>query len=223
MVSFALVAEGITDQIILEEIIQKVYKNQIDEEIEVNYLQPTRDATDLARQGNFGGWERIFEYCSSVEHLGTALATNDYFVVQIDTDCAEHKNFGVELTEEGRNKKVEDLVEDVKALIIGKILPQIYEAHREKFIFAIAVHSIECWLIPFYSLNKKDGAKSSSCERHLRHLLKLKDIKYKKEPDIYNDLAKKIRLCKDIDKYKGCNESLDIFVESLRLISDVVE
>ena len=54
MASFALITEGITDQAVLENILTGLYG----EDVEVNPLQPLRDATDTSRvkSDSFAGW-----------------------------------------------------------------------------------------------------------------------------------------------------------------------
>jgi len=51
MASFALITEGITDQVAISAILYGLY----DEEPEIRPVQPLRDATDEARQGNRAG------------------------------------------------------------------------------------------------------------------------------------------------------------------------
>jgi hypothetical protein len=59
MPTFAVVAEGITDQAVIENIIQDYYRANLEDEVDVNNLQPLRDATDQARASGQGGWERV--------------------------------------------------------------------------------------------------------------------------------------------------------------------
>jgi hypothetical protein len=87
--TFALITEGITDQVVLESVIRANCRSMTTDEIDVVPLQPTRDATDTARAKDFGGWEKIFEFCSSSARILEALDFNDYVVIHIDTDCAE--------------------------------------------------------------------------------------------------------------------------------------
>ena len=93
MLTFALVSEGVCDQAVIEHLIQTTCEKILDCEIEVYPMQPLRDATDSS--ANFGGWERVFEFCET--GIPAALSVNDYVVIQIDTDRAEHVKFGVSL------------------------------------------------------------------------------------------------------------------------------
>jgi len=112
--TFALITEGITDQVVLETVIRANCHSMTTDEINIVPLQPTRDATDTARAKDFGGWEKILEYCSSPNRILEALDFNDYVVIHIDTDCAEHPNFGVQLSQNGLERRVAEIINDVK-------------------------------------------------------------------------------------------------------------
>ena len=74
MVSFGLVSEGPSDQIVIENILFGLFKNP---DLAINRLQPKpREA---------GNWVKVLDYCSSSE-FKSALTFNDYLIVQIDTD-----------------------------------------------------------------------------------------------------------------------------------------
>ncbi|MEN9372659.1 MAG: hypothetical protein RIR79_211 [Pseudomonadota bacterium] len=79
MTSFALVTEGITDQAVLEYIVDGLTEgNAI-----TTALRPQRDATDESRmpQGEFGGWEKVLEFLQS-EKIIDAVDTNDFVIIQ---------------------------------------------------------------------------------------------------------------------------------------------
>lgn len=98
MPTCALISEGVTDQVVLEFIIDAVFTRARFGKVDVNRLQPLRDASDAAT-APYGGWELVLEYCRT--SIQDALATNDFVVVQIDTDCGDHPKFGLNLTEGG--------------------------------------------------------------------------------------------------------------------------
>lgn len=108
MASFALITEGITDQVAISAVLYGLY----DEEPEIRPVQPLRDATDEARQGNRAGWEKVFEYCAS-DDFAAIFATNDYVIVQVDTDVCGHVNFPVALVDEHGERSSTDVVEDL--------------------------------------------------------------------------------------------------------------
>lgn len=216
MVSFALVTEGITDQVCLEAVIGGWYKGE-EEEVIVNPCQPLRDITDETRQSpeSPGGWERVLEYCSSLEHIKSALEFNDYLIVQIDTDCCDHVNFGVSRAIDGREKSVGELIDDVVSVIKSKMPPKIIKAVEECLFFAVAVDSLECWILPLYAYSKADLKRTISCEKHLNQALTRKGISYEKTCDVYRDITVVLRSMKNIKKCQGLNQSFDIFLNSL--------
>lgn len=216
MASFALITEGITDQVFLEAVLGGWYKG-VEDEIEVNPLQPLRDITDEARQNQEspGGWERVLEYCASLEHLGSALEFNDYLIVQIDTDCCDHVNFGVSRASDGREKIIGELIDDVISVIKGKMPPQIINAGEGRIFFAVAVDSLECWILPLYAYSKADSKRIFSCEKHLNQALNRKDIRYEKTYEVYRGITADLRNMRNIKKCQGLNQSFDIFLQSL--------
>lgn len=68
MATFALIAEGITDQIVIENILIGCL-TEGEEEPEVNRLQPLRDSTGQSAAPAPGGWTLVFEYLRLGKHL----------------------------------------------------------------------------------------------------------------------------------------------------------
>lgn len=162
MATFALVSEGITDQIVLERIIEVVCADHFEGGVDVNPLQPLRDATD-SKTAPHGGWELVLEYCQN--SASAALEANDYLVIHLDTDQGDHPNFGLALTDQGKDRACDVLVEDAIEIVKKRLGPEIYAAHADRFLFAISVHTMESWLLlcifnydepknSFYRLNK---------------------------------------------------------------------
>jgi hypothetical protein len=214
MTTFALISEGITDQVMLEYLISGYYGKTSNEQIEVNYIQPARDETDRKRQGNNGGWEKVIEHLSKYEVIET-LSCNNYIIIQIDTDCCEHINYGVPLHDGGEPRPVADVITDVKKKLISRIGDDIYEENKDKILFAIAVHSSECWIIHLHSNREADQGRVLNCEEHLSRALAVNNIKYVKDHDLYDRICKPFRKMENIDLAKSRNESLDAFIASL--------
>jgi len=64
MMVFGLITEGITDQIVIENILMG-YFDKSEDELEFKELQPLRDETDENKTQNYGGWDKVIEYCGS--------------------------------------------------------------------------------------------------------------------------------------------------------------
>ncbi|MCK5539270.1 MAG: hypothetical protein KAI79_20780 [Bacteroidales bacterium] len=106
MVTFGLITEGITDQIVIENILMGYFDSNEDD-IDFKELQPLKDATD---ECGYGGWSKVLEYCKSSKFKGT-LRFNDYIIIQIDTDVSDaygisHSQNAKELTPEQLTEKV---------------------------------------------------------------------------------------------------------------------
>jgi hypothetical protein len=77
MIKFGLIAEGLTDQIVIKSILAG-YFNRSD--LVIRSLQP-----EIDKDKNFGGWTLVFDYCRS-KKFQEAFQSNDYIIIQIDTD-----------------------------------------------------------------------------------------------------------------------------------------
>jgi hypothetical protein len=205
MVSFALVTEGITDQAVLEAILCGYYE----EEPYINPLQPLRDATDESRQSGFGGWGQVLEYCGS-DDLQDALLVNDYLIIQIDTDRAE--DFGVPLTDGGRDRPEIDIIDGVREVLVSKLGDDFYQEFQDQVLFAISVHSLECWLLPLHASTPKASSQTKSCANRLGRAAR---IKLDKDYQVYKNLSKGYGKKAAIETARQCNESFHVFLSSL--------
>ena len=210
MTSFALITEGLTDQVTISSILTGHYG----EEPDISEAQPLRDATDESRQGSFAGWEKVFSYCKSELFLQQFYA-NDFVVIQIDTDVCGHKNFNVNLKLGNKDRPTADIIEDVKDHIIKNISREIYDKYKDRIIFAISIHSLECWILPLYGKTKIEKGRTRKCEDFLRDIIKRFDIQYEKTFDPYLEITKPFRTKKYLDHAVSCNQSLQYFIKSL--------
>lgn len=217
--TFAGIAEGLTDQIVIENILTGYFNPDID----INWLQPLRDATDANRSSNFGGWNQVFEYCQS-KAFKEAFQFNEYIIIHIDTDVSEehynlpHRDENGEFTPE---QLIEKMIEKFKKLI-GE---DFYTKYEDKIIFAIAVHSMECWLLPLYYTNNKKS-KFKNCLSTLNQALKKEGFTIdgnNKNPEYYRSIS--FKYCKQktlLGLYKE-NPSFKSFIEAIQSRNIVIE
>ncbi|WP_122418282.1 hypothetical protein [Pseudomonas viridiflava] len=213
MPSFALISEGITDQVVIEAVLHAVYKgSSSDDGLSVTHLQPTRDATDYSRQdkNDFGGWQQVLEHCSLSEHLYEAIALNDFVIIHIDSDICWHDSINID-----PNQISMELISSIELLILSKIDGSFLKMHRDKIILAVAIHSTECWVIPFYSSVEADRNKINSCEAKLAEILAKNKIIFKKDYNCFMSLAKPLRKKKHLEDAMACSPSLSHFVSAL--------
>lgn len=211
MAKFGLVTEGITDQIVIENILCGFYKDYDDLDEEIFPLEPPRDETDNKQaHSEFGiGWSAIFNYLSEARFRDDVL-NSAYVIIQIDTDIAEEMFCS-------KNQAVEEIITCVIQKMIEKIDSKVdfYEGHREKIIFAISVHSLECWLLPLYDTNKTE--KIHECEEKLKVAVfkASKKLKTEKNYRNYDKLSQPFLKHKKLINVASKNSSFGIFINSL--------
>jgi len=96
---------------------------------------------------------------------------------------------------------------------------EFYEKHENSIIFAISVHSIECWLLPLYYTDKRK-AKTMNCpgtvDKALRKkgLARLQYKNGKKNTESYREISKAYCNHKKLMKFYK-NPSFKVFIEEV--------
>jgi len=205
MLTFGLACEGVTDQAVLENILCGFYKdNNLRNEIKV--FQPLFDETQKKqKEGEFGGWEELLRYLSTKKFRESVINTK-FMIIQIDTDISEHINFGVSQ----QNLSTEALISKVIERLITQIdsKKEFYSKYKEKIIFAISVHSLECWILPLYKSSKNE--KINGCFEALQ-----REISINKNYIEYDKITKLFRKNKELNKVLSKNSSFQIFIDKL--------
>lgn len=213
MAKFALVCEGITDQIAIENILCGFYKDYDDLDEEIQPLQPPYDTTtQKQKESEFGGWEMLLQYLSE-KRFRDDVENSNYLIIQIDSDISEHPNFSVSHRDSKNNELlIETLINNITKRLIEKIdtKQDFYQSHKDKIIFAISVHALECWILPYYTTHKNEKIKG--CEEALKRANKHKIYKNYK---IYDDLTKPFVKYKNLSKVILKSKSLEIFINNL--------
>jgi hypothetical protein len=217
---FGLVCEGITDYIIIKKILRG-YFPKINPTI--RQLQPALDETD-EKQIKEGGWEKIITYLQSTDFYD-ALETLDFIIIQIDTDDAEHKNYAVSVYDENhKDISPEKIIENVRIKLISIInKEELYENYADKIIFAICVHSLECWLHNYYNFlklqkDKKElkSPKITNCGKGLNHILNETGfVKPKKDKELYKKYSEDFLEKRNIELLAKKDPSFKIFIQQL--------
>jgi|LakMenEpi03Aug12_release.lakeMendotaPanAssembly.Ray.scaffolds.fasta_scaffold229894_1 hypothetical protein len=176
-INFGLITEGPTDQVIIKSILSGYFGES---NLVLNMIRP--------KKGQPGGWTEVFKYCKSSE-FEEAFEANDYIVIQVDTDVSNQKGYQVSpLDENGNLLDTEEFIAKVKEKLISLIGKYFYRKNAERIIFAISVHSIECWLLPLYSETEEKSA-IDNCFSRLESVI--------------NQEPEKFRLRKLVKKYKS--------------------
>ncbi|WP_052700373.1 hypothetical protein [Methylocucumis oryzae] len=143
---FGLACEGVTDQAVIQNILCGYFDApNLDEDITA--LQPPFDETS-EKQLDGGGWSILFKYLASSRFRDDVLNTG-CVIVQIDSDIAEQIPIARYDTN-GNELATEILIANMTAELVARIDNSFYAANADKIIFAICVHSLECWLVAYY-------------------------------------------------------------------------
>jgi len=221
MKTYALITEGRTDQAVIENILYGFLGTY---DADINWLLPLRDDTDLNRSENFSNWALVFEYCRS-KRFRQALQLNDYVIIQVDTDVSEEPNYDVPKFEHGKELGVFELISRVRAKLVSLITDEIYSEFEDRIIFAVCVHSLECWLLPIFHKDKK-ASKTKGCLGALDMALRKKmktQISGTKDVKLYERISSVFRRRKELRKLSAANPSLKKFIDELeekKIMSD---
>ena len=203
---FSIVSEGVTDQVVLENILFGWTGNK---DLVINRLQP--------KENEPGNWDKVFKYCQSAEFKG-AFAFNDFMIIQIDTDFMARGEVSEEFLIDVKDLTIDEKITAFREKIIELIGQEFYNEFANQIIFAISVEEIECWFLPIYFPTKKTkAAKTVNCIGTLNPELNKKEgfTIGSKEYAYYERIAKHFRKKKDIQKYALLNESFNVFIEEL--------
>jgi len=215
MAIFGLITEGKTDQFVIENILYGYFNT---DDITLNLLSPLRDKTGELQAGIYSNWYKVFEYCQSNE-FKDAFQFNDYIIVQIDT---EEKHYDIPKYVNGKELTPDQLIDRVTDKFRTLITEEFYSRYKERIIFAISVHSVECWLLPLYYTDKRKAG-TKNCLDKVNRRLAAKGLKFRltdkggnKISESYNTVSKAYNKHKTLMKLYKANPSLRIFIEEIK-------
>ncbi|MEA3443617.1 MAG: phage tail protein [Bacteroidota bacterium] len=220
MIKIGLITEGITDQFILKPIINNFWKKI---EFDFREIQPRIDETD--KQEGYGSWVNVLKTCRE-EDFNTLFKFNDFVVIQIDSDVSQEKGFDVAHFQNGKQLSEEELCLTIIDKLKSLIPSNLFEKHQEKFLFAIGLHSSECWLLTIVEKGSKK-TKTQNCLNHLNKELSRsnfgtinpKNKNNAQSRKTYQTLAKKFKNKIIIQDASGNNSGLKNFVLQLSDLS----
>lgn len=216
--TFGVICEGPSDYRIVKRILDVFFKGN---DPFVNCYQPKPLPSG---KSDFGGWPRVLECCSD-DTLKEIFEFNDYAIIQIDTDCSQDSPFYVpHLSDDGQAKSHQQLCEDVIEKLNSLIVQPEVQANRDRILFAICIHSIECWLLPIvYTDNRKEN--TNNCLEPLNREVqrKYKKMVFLNERNknensgikVYNNLISDWKRKADILNTAQYNVGFNAFVQSL--------
>lgn len=227
MASFAIICEGISENLTLQYIVEKTMKS----EFYFADIQP-RTAINHGRavQEGSGGWTEVLSHCNT-EEFKLALQSNDYLIVQIDTDRCDDPKFGVKKLDDNNDPRHEsEIYDDIVHRLLLNVDREFYEANKNRIIFAICFEEIECWFLPLF-FNDKRACATIGCINKINQELHKEKGGYNIPEDdknstraygTYRFILRKLKR-KDIPKVATSNFGFQMFVEQLDNINDHFE
>lgn len=215
--NFNIIAEGNTDFRVLRIVIESIIDDAV-----VNILVPSVDAYSHKTNGR-AGWENVVDYLKS-NLLVDALDYSEYLVIQIDTDECEHVNYDASSITVA-DEDMELFYETIKNKIIEWInsyCPDTYEKYKEKIIFAICIHSLECWLLALYvKQDELSRRRIHSGFAHLNRALRRHDLclSEPKDPNQYEFIATPLRKKRNHSAPREYSYSFDRFISALESLN----
>ncbi len=209
---FSVISEGATDFAVLNRLLIGFFD---DSDITVNALQPNPAAAPHSPD-SFGGWEKVLEYLAS-SRFEAAFPFTDFVIVHIDTDVCQEAKFGVATHDQGEPLAPRILALRVIENLKVRIGAEVWQRVGDRVLFAVAVDSIECWLLLLYTATPKNE-RYQNCLPHLNSVLVKKNEKPLGEGKVsreYERAAKPFGKPKELAKVRGRHESLELFLEAL--------
>lgn len=210
-ISFALITEGPSEHRVIKHLLQHFF----DEEPDIAQIQPQMIN---GKQGlTPGGWNEVLKYCSRENDLKNILEYNDYVLIQIDTDMCEEDPYSVPRMVEGRMRTEEELYYAVRERL-SSLIPETID--RSRFVFAICINMIECWLLPVYE-NGIKGKAICNCIDRLNRSLRRNDIHIITEKNsteaqrVYGIILSNMKRRPEIERYAMIQWSFNRFVQDL--------
>jgi len=214
--TFAIIAEGPSDFVVLRHILAAYFA---DPNVVATQLQPAVD--DTSGHSSPGGWYEVFRYVGSEKFVG-AFERGDFVIVHIDTDVCEEPHFGVSRRDTGgRPRTAEEMLALTTERLIREMNPEVYARFESRIIFAVAIESIECWLLPIYYTDKH-RKKRVNCLNDLNAALAARegfsiDASHK-QPKYYFRIVKRLKR-RDVDASSPHNPGFESFVAELAVIA----
>jgi len=227
MATFAIICEGVSENLSLHAIIEKMRQTE-------SYFADIQPRTDVNHghtvQSGSGGWTEVLSHCNT-EVFKQALQSNDYLVIQIDTDRCDDPMFGVKkIDEQNQPRPIPEIYEDIIARLLQDVDYEFYEANKERIIFAVCFDEIECWFLPLFYSDKRACATTGCINKLNQELSKNKSGYYIPEKgknsdnarSTYQFIFKKIKR-KEIPSIAKHNYGFQRFVEQMETIKEDTE
>jgi hypothetical protein len=170
MTTIGILSEGKTDQKVIEQVLLGFFADRADALV-INHFFPPR--IPLPGEPKEGGWTVLKRRLQDGHHR-QAITFNNYLVIHIDTDVCEESGYGVSRRDPSTGVELEPdaLRRAAIARLVEWLGDDFYEEYGERVLFAIAVDTIECWLLPLLAKEPATQRKTTGCAKAVNAALK---------------------------------------------------
>ncbi|MCX4243693.1 hypothetical protein [Paraliomyxa miuraensis] len=173
MTTIGILSEGRTDQAVIKQVLLGYFADQgaALDALEINSFFPPE--IPLPGEPEEGGWTVLKRRLQDGHHL-QALGFNDYLVIHIDTDVCDHPGYDVSRRDPSTGSSLDpwQLREAARARLVEWMGADFHAKHGHRVLFAIAVDTIECWLLPLLEDKRAKQSKTIGCAKAANEALK---------------------------------------------------
>lgn len=172
MTTIGILSEGRTDQKVIEQVLLGFFDRS--DALEIHSLFPP--VVPLPGEPKEGGWT-VLRHRLEAGHHRQAIKFNDFLVIHIDTDVCEEKGYEVARRDpsSGESLEPDTLRKAVIARLVEWLGADFCEKYGDRLLFAIAVDTIECWLLPLLEDKPAKQRKTTSCDAAVNAALRRVD------------------------------------------------
>jgi len=207
-----VIAEGHSDRAVIVNIISGL--TGLDEsDFQPLLPQYKYDATDKAagRGEVHGGWNAVKDECENRIFINDFLSQEDGDFIAIHFDTSESAQYGINQPEKNLNYSNE-----LRNLIINKILNWLNEDLSHVLLFAIAIEEMDAWILTL--IENRNSTSTANAKKRLEYKLGYRPGKLKPNYELYLEISNKFKTetSQNIKKYLSRNESLNDFYEDVK-------
>ncbi|RKZ78365.1 MAG: hypothetical protein DRR19_26525 [Candidatus Parabeggiatoa sp. nov. 1] len=212
-----IIAEGTTDQAVLENILKGLGYDESD----IIPIRPDLSMDETDKQfynvDTFGGWEYVKKDCIERTKLDEffLIADNQSIIIQVDTLEINQTQLLIQKPQKPNNpnyvQELKEYAQRLRQSVIDIINEWLQNHYQEKLLYAICIEEMESWILTIYT--KKDTQTSANPKETLKYVLKGKLSVGDKR--CYKEISKPFRKRKKLLLYSQLNDSLQAFIDSL--------
>lgn len=190
-------------------------------------------------EDSYGGWLELIKYLKSTD-FEYEVTNTSYVVIQIDTDVCTNKGFDIpdiSLAETDHTKFYElikcKIIEWMNSCGIPlnkrkqrrfifyrdkrKTKTSLFDLYQDRIIFAISIHSLECWLLAYHDTRPRK-CKITGCEKALTRYLKDTGKTITKNAQDYKEYSMDFKISENHKRIMAKSVSFRLFIEQLASI-----